>query len=287
MTAVDIVLHVEGNYKSASNLISEIYKQAKVTISSFIVALTSKHNAEEERFKEFCKKNNIFLFEIEDWYFSSSLTIQRAIRHYAKGDIVVVLNQKIRLLRSDSLYNLVKDIESKKCAFTYGRQVIKHNNLEKYLLNELFPTSPILISKDDFKIIKQEVFMALTMFYALDRNVFLKLDGYQNYEHLLEANTFYMKKLVDNGYILRYCSEALAENPFRLHHRQVYDCYYYLGKFLLEKDNMFLYEDYRKRKMGRVLASRLARHLKFIGVIRVFLYNFTKQRARHKVNKLR
>lgn len=287
MISVDIVLHVEGNYKSASSLIIEIYKQAKVTISSFVVALTSKHTSEEDNFKEFCKKNNTFLFEIEDWYFSSSLTIQRAIRHYAKGNIVVILNQRIRLLRSDSIYNLVKDIDSKKCAFTYGRQVIKHNNLEKYLLNELFPTSPILVSKDDFKVIKQEVFPALTMFYALDREVFLKLDGYQNYEHLLEGNTFYMKKLVDNGYILRYCSEALAENPFRLHHRQVYDCYYYLGKFLREKDNMFLYEDYRKRKMGRVLAKRLVRHLKFIGLTRILIYNFTKQRARLKVKHLK
>lgn len=286
MIDIDVIIHVEEGYKKAKDLITSIYKEQKVVVKKIVVALTSKNNDEENRFKDFCKEKDVFLFEIESWYFSSSLTIQRAIRHYCNSDIVVVLNQNIKLIRTDSLYNLVKDIASKKCAYTFGRQIVKKNGLEKLLFNELFRASPLVINSDNYDELKKETYSALIAYFALDRNLFLKLNGYQDYEHLLEANAYYMRKLIDDGYALRYSSESLVENPYRLTKTHVHDCYFYLAKFMAKNESMASYKDNNNPRLRGILAKKLLKHGNFIGLIRMGYYKIVKKRAEIKVRKI-
>ena len=88
-------------------------------------------------------------------------------------------------------------------------------------------------------------------FSALNRKVFIKINGYQGYNVMMSEDMLYAKFVLDAGYKKAYVSEAQVEHSHKYTLKQLYNRYYETGKFHKEV-KMFL--SYKAEDSGLKLA---------------------------------
>lgn len=265
---IDIVIPVYHSYDKFKNLIKELRRQKNVIVENIVVTFTVEEKDSLDDVVKYCKNENIIYSFVKLEDFSHSFVREQAIKKYAKNNIVVLLTQDIKLLDDSSLYNLVKDINGE-IVYTFGRQICRKKCIEKYIREYNYPSTSYIVDKSDVKSKQIKSFFASDVFAGINRNVFIKLGGYQGLKLPTNEDMFYMHSLLMNGYKAKYCADASVEHYHSLPAKKLYKRYYNAGKFF---KIVKVFDKYDKSSSGKKLAfyilKEAIKHFDIITIIR-------------------
>lgn len=230
MINIDVICPVYKSFENVKSLIESLKLQKEVSIKKVACSLTiSDDENEDKRIEEFFKENSVTYFKVNKDEFSHSLTREKIIREYCKEDIVVLLTQDVVFADDYSLFNLVKSISEKETAYNYGRQLVKKNCIEKYIKKRNYPKeSSVSMKKENMTVMD---YFASDSFSALDRNVFLKINGYQGKNVMFNEDQLLAYYLINNGYKKGYIADAKVCHYHKYKLKDLKERYYQSGKF--------------------------------------------------------
>jgi len=248
---VDIVCPIYKGYKYLEDLYNSFYRQEKVNIKNIIFVVTNTNDDETKLIIDFIKERKIKYFIVTKDKFSHSLTREKAIREFCESRIVVMISQDIKLTNNMVFYNLVSEIDSSKAQYTYARQICTNKSIEKYIRTKNYPSESFYVTKNDIDKMQLMAFFASDACSAYDRDVFLKLNGYNGYDVMMNEDQLYSKFILDNGYVKKYCSDAIVEHSHKYTLKQLYKRYYDAGVFY---GKVKLFDNYKSTNSGFKLA---------------------------------
>ena len=278
---IDIICPLYNAEKDIKGLHESLLKQKNIKINEIRYVLTeSKDETEKE-----LKKLNINYKKIKKKEFSHSLTREKEAFD-SKADIIVFITQDIKIVRDDWLYNLTKDIVDEKVEACYSRQLCDNNTIEKYTRECNYPAESKIVSKDDIKTLGLKAFFFSDASSAIKRDIFVKLNGYDNKNLVISEDMYIAYKLITNGYKIKYCadSEVIHSHIFTL--KQYYDRYKDTGKFF--KENSYL-NNYKVNQAGGNMAKYVLKRAlqdKNWSVILKYIPNMTARFIGMKIGKM-
>lgn len=249
---IDIICPLYQAEEYIEEFDKSLKKQKKVKLNKIRYILTESSDKTEE----FLKKNKCEYKKISKNEFSHSLVREQAAFE-SDADIVVFVTQDVVIERDDWLYNLTKDINNEVVA-TYSRQLPKFNNIEKYTREKNYPSESSIVSKNDIEKLGLRAFFFSDASSAIKRDVFVKLNGYDNKNLPISEDMYIAYKIIMAGYKIKYCadSEVIHSHKFTL--KQIYDRYKLTGKFF--KENNYL-DQYGTTSSGANLAKYVIKRI--------------------------
>lgn len=249
--AIDVVCPIYKGYSFLNQLYESLNRQNNVIINRIVLPITDSQDDEMIKIKEFVTEKKIISFVMQKNEFSHSLTREKAIRDYCISPIVVMISQDIKFTNYDVLYNLVKDIYAGNSAYNYARQICKNRTIEKYIREKNYPKYSYYVTSDDINKLQTMAFFASDACSAYDRNIFIKIGGYNGYDVMMSEDMLYSKFILDAGYKKKYCADAIVEHSHKYTLKQLYKRYYDTGIFY-SKVKMF--DNYKTTNTGLHLA---------------------------------
>ena len=251
MKKINVVCPTYKNEAQILGLFEMFNKQKDVEITKFVFPYTLSGDEElDKRILKHFDEKGIVHFEVKPEEFSHSLTRERAIRDYCNEDIVVLCSQDIILKDEHSVANLVNALNDE-VVYVFGRQICTNKSIEKYIRRRNYPAVSNVMSKEDVESKQLMTFFASDAYSALDRNVFLKLDGYKGYNVMMAEDMLYAKFVIDAGYKKAYVAEAEVEHSHKYTLKQLYKRYYDTGVF---HEEIGLFKQYKTIDTGFKLA---------------------------------
>ncbi|MCI8482541.1 MAG: glycosyltransferase family 2 protein [Clostridia bacterium] len=244
---IDIICPLYNAEKYIRGLDANIKKQKNVSISKVRYILTKSN----DKTKKILDELKATYKEIELQEFSHSLTReQEAFK--SKADILVFITQDVVIEKDNWLYNLTKDIENGTVEACYSRQVCRDNSIEKYTRESNYPSLSKIVSKDDVSKIGLKTFFFSDASSAIRKDIFIKLNGYDQKKLPISEDMYIAYKLIMNDYKIKYCadSEVIHSHKFTL--KQYYKRYKDTGKFFKEND---YFNNYKVNQAGGSLAK--------------------------------
>lgn len=239
---ISIICPLYNAEKYIENLNKSILRQKHVDIASVKYILTDGNDNTEI----ILKKNNLIYEKIEKNEFSHSLTREKAAFE-AKGQIIVLISQDIIIEDNNWLYNLTKDVSNGKCDASFSRQISKDNGIEKYIRERNYPEESRIVDKSCIEKLGLMTFFYSDVSSAILKDVFIKLNGYDGKDFIINEDMYLAYKLIINGYRIKYCSDSCVVHSHNLTLSQLYNRYYKTGIFF--KENSFL-RQYKVNESG-------------------------------------
>ncbi len=251
MKTVDVVCPIYQNLDQLERLYDALQKQVDVKIANYVFPLTLSNDEKVDGdIKRFFEEHNIVSFDVAKEDFSHSLTREKAIKEYCKSDIVVLCSQDVIFFEEHALSNIAHVINDE-VVYAYGRQICTNKTIEKYIRQKNYPNESNVVSSEDIEKMQLMAFFASDAFSALNRNVFIKINGYQGYNVMMSEDMLYSKFVLDAGYKKAYVAEAQVEHSHKYTLKQLYNRYYETGKFHKEVN---LFNQYKAEDSGFKLA---------------------------------
>lgn len=244
---IDIICPLYNAEKYIINLNDNILKQKKVNINKIKYILTKSSDNTENLLKE----NNIEYELIKPKEFSHSLTREKTALK-SESDILVFITQDIEIINENWLYELVKPIINNEAEATFSRQISKYNNIEKYTREKNYPKESYIASKKDIKTLGLRTFFFSDASSAIKKDIFVKLNGYDNKNFPTNEDMYIAYKLIMNNYKIKYCSKSVIFHSHNLTFKELYKRYYDTGVFF--KQNNYL-NNYSVNSSGLDLAK--------------------------------
>lgn len=279
---IDIICPLYNAEKYIENLDKSIKKQKNVNVNKIRYVLTESKDNTEELLKKIGASYKLIKAE----EFSHSLSREKEAFE-SDADILVFITQDIIIEKNDWLYNLTKDITNNEIVATYSRQLCINNSIEKYTRENNYPSKSKIASKDDIEVLGLKTFFFSDASSAINRDVFVKLNGYDNKNLPISEDMYIAYKIIMNGYKIKYCadSEVIHSHKFTL--KQIYDRYKLTGEFF--KQNSYL-DKYGTNKSGGGLAVYILKRAiqdKNLKAILNFIPNMSARFIGMKVGKLK
>lgn len=166
-------------------------------------------SASDDKTETICSSDpNVKYIRIKREEYDHGGTRDMAVRR-AAGDIVVFLTQDALPADDDFLLNLTSPIIKGEAAISTGRQLPRQGatHMEALVREFNYPAQSFIRSKDDISRLGIKTFFCSDVCCAYDREVFLKLGGF---EHPLQTNEdmFFAAKAINNGYKIAYAADA-------------------------------------------------------------------------------
>lgn len=229
---IDIICPLYQAEEYIENFDKSLKMQKNVTLNKIRYILTDS----SDRTEEILNKNNCEYKKIKKSEFSHSL-VRETAAFESDADIIVFVTQDVIIERDDWLYNLTKDINDNVVA-TYSRQLPKFNNIEKYTREKNYPAESSIVSKDDIDKLGLRTFFFSDASSAIKRDVFVKLNGYDNKNLPISEDMYIAYKIIMNGYKIKYCADSEVIHSHKFSLKEIYDRYKLTGKFF--KENSYL-----------------------------------------------
>lgn len=244
---IDIICPLYNAEEYILSLHQSLLRQKDVKINKINYILTRSSDNTEIILKE----NKIPYTLIEANEFSHSLTREK-VALKSKADILVFITQDIIINRNDYLINLVKPIIDGNVEATFSRQIAKDKNIEKYTREKNYPKESYVVSKNDLDRLGIRTFFFSDASSAIKKDIFVKLNGYDNKDLPTNEDMYFAYKLIMNGYKIRYCSESVVIHSHHLSFKQLYKRYFDTGLFFKYNDYL---NQYHTKKSGLDLAK--------------------------------
>lgn len=248
MTKIDIICPLYNASKYINNLHKSFLMQENVDINNIRYVITKGSDDTEKIVKEL---DNCVYKVIEPKEFSHSFTREQEVFE-SDADIVVFVTQDVIIKRKDWLTNLIKPIAEKECVASYSRQICTNNSIEKYTRESNYPDKSQIVSKDDISKLGLKTFFFSDASSAIDRNIFVKLNGYDQKKFMMSEDMYIAYKIITNGYKIKYCADSVVEHSHIFTLKQYYERYKATGKFF--KENNYL-KNYKVNAAGGNLAK--------------------------------
>lgn len=244
---VDIICPLYNAEQYLENLHKSLLKQKNVKINKILYILTESSDNTEK----ILKKNELNFTKIKKHDFSHSLVRENAAKK-SKADIICFISQDIMIENDNWLENLVKPIINEEAAACYSRQLTKFNNIEKYTRENNYPDKSIIKSKKDIKKLGLKTFFFSDASSAIKRDVFKKLNYYDNKNLPINEDMYIAHKLITNNYKIKYCADSIVYHSHNFSLKELYDRYKLTGNFF--KENSYL-DNYGTNQSGGGLAK--------------------------------
>lgn len=243
---VDIICPLYNAENDIENLHKSLLIQKNVKINEIKYILTESNDNTEKKLKEL----KIDFQKIKKEEFSHSLTREKAAFD-SKADIVVFITQDVKIKRDDWLYYLTKDIIDGTVDACYSRQLCDNNTIEKYTRECNYPEVSRIVSKEDIEKLGLKTFFFSDASSAIKRETFVKLNGYDHKNLVINEDMYIAYKLITNGYKIKYCAESEVVHSHQFTLKQYYNRYKDTGKFF--KENSYL-NNYKVNQAGGNMA---------------------------------
>lgn len=264
---VDIIcpLYNAQNYIELLN--KSLINQKNVKINKIIYILT-KSNDDSEKI---LKKLNLNYELIEKKDFSHSLVREKAAMN-SLADIICFISQDIVIEDENWLEKLINPIISGEADATYSRQLTKYDNIEKYIREFNYLDKSFIKTKNSINELGLKTFFFSDVSSAIKRDIFVKLNGYDNKDLPINEDMYIAYKLIMNNYRIKYCAESIVYHSHKFSLKKLYNRYKLTGIFL--KENKYL-DSYGTTSSGGSLAKYiLKRILQERRLILLFRYPF-------------
>lgn len=251
--SIDIICPLYNAEKFIYSLNSSIINQKEVNLNEIKYILTESNDGSEKilndlklNYKKIAKKD-----------FSHSLVREKAARE-SNADIIVFITQDIVIESDKWLHNLVKPIIDKEAEASYSRQLTKYNNLEKYTRECNYPDISCIKSKEDIKLLGLNTFFYSDASSAIKRDIFVKLNGYDNKKLPINEDMYIAYKLIMNNYRIKYCADSVIYHSHDFTLKEIYDRYKLTGKFF--KQNKYL-DQFGTNNSGKKMAKYILKRM--------------------------
>ena len=251
--SIDIICPLYNAEKFIYSLNSSIINQKEVNLNEIKYILTESNDGSEKILKDL--KLNYKKITKKD--FSHSLVREKAARE-SNADIIVFITQDIVIESDKWLHNLVKPIIDKEAEASYSRQLTKYNNLEKYTRECNYPDISCIKSKEDIKLLGLNTFFYSDASSAIKRDIFVKLNGYDNKKLPINEDMYIAYKLIMNNYRIKYCSDSVIYHSHDFTLKEIYDRYKLTGKFF--KQNKYL-DQFGTNNSGKKMAKYILKRI--------------------------
>lgn len=248
---IDIICPLYNAERYIMELHENILKQKNVNINKINYILTKSNDNTEKILKEL--KCDYELIEKKE--FSHSLTREKTANR-SKADILVFITQDIIIKSEYWLANLTRGIISGECEASYSRQICGNNSIEKYTRERNYPDESFIVSMNDVEKKGLTTFFFSDASSAIRKDVFEKLNGYDEKDFPTNEDMYFAYKLITNGYRIKYCSDSVVEHSHNFTLKQLYKRYYDTGVFF--KQNKYL-NKYKVNKAGGGMAIYVLR----------------------------
>lgn len=265
--SIDIICPLYNAEDYIEDLNKSLLMQENVNINSIKYILTES----KDKTLELLAKNKLNYKVIKKEYFSHSLTREEAALE-SDADIIVFISQDIVIEDSNWLYNLVYPIINFEVDACYSRQLTKFNNIEKYIREYNYPSTSIIKTKNDIENLGLKTFFFSDASSAIKREVFTKLNGYDNKNLPINEDMYLAYKLIMGGYRIKYCADSIVYHSHKFTLKELYNRYKLTGKFM--KENAYL-DTFGTTSSGSSLAKYvLKRIIKDKNIKCLFRYPF-------------
>lgn len=250
MIDIDIICPVYKNPFEVNRLCKSIQTQVNVNLVNVVFAHTLSDEEKDEDIRKIIKKYGYKSFELTKYEYSHSLTRDKCIREYCTSKVIILLSEDVYFKNEYALYNLAKEINDE-IVYAYGKQVCNNRSIEKYVREYNYGDTNIIVSKEDYSRLQLMAFFASDAFSAINRDVFLKVGGYNGYSVLTNEDQLYAKIILDAGYKKMYVANAICYHAHRFTLKQLYRRYYRTGKFYKDIE---MFNCYKKNNAGKKLS---------------------------------
>lgn len=241
---------------NAEDYIEDLYlnikKQKDVCIKEIKFILTESSDNTEGKLKDLkCNYKKISKQE-----FSHSLVREKAAFE-AKGEIIVFITQDIKIVDEYWLYYLTKDIIDGKCEAAFSRQIgYEEHKVERYTREINYPNEKRIVSKEDIDRLGLMTFFFSDASSAISKNIFIKLNGYDNKNLPTNEDMYFAYKLIMNGYRIEYAADSKIIHSHDLSFKETLKRYGDIGKFFDE--NQYL-KEYSAGERGFTVLKYIAK----------------------------
>jgi len=244
---VDIICPLYNAYNYIDYLHKSLLNQKNVNINKIHYILTESTDKTEEYLIE----NAIDYELIKKSNFSHSKVREKAAFN-SKADIICFITQDIIITSDTWLKNLIEPIISNKASASYSRQISKSNNIEKYTREYNYPENSLIKSKDKLNELGLKAFFSSDASQAIKKDVFVKLNGYDQKDLPISEDMYFSYKMIMNNYKIMYCAKSVIYHSHDFSLKELYNRYKLTGKFF--KENKYL-DKYQTTKNGGNLAK--------------------------------
>lgn len=278
---IDVICPLYKAEKYVENLHKSLLMQKNIELKNIRYIVTKSNDNTVKILKDM----QAMYREIEQKDFSHSLTREEELRR-SDADIVVFITQDIIIKNDLWLYNLVIPIINGECDASYSRQIAKDNSIEKYTRELNYPKESKIFTKKDVKELGIKAFFSSDASSAIRRDVFLKLNGYDNKKIPTSEDMYITYKLIMNGYKVKYCADSIIYHSHDYGVKENYKKYYDIGMFF--KQNSYLNQYNVNKSGGNMAIYVLKRALqeKNIKVLMKFLPNMASRFIGMKMGKI-
>lgn len=238
---IEVICLLYNAEKYIESMHESLLRQKNVDLTIKYILTESKDKTEE-----LCNELKVEYKKIKREEFSHSLTREKAIVE-SKADIVVLLTQDVKIQDDLFVYKLTKDIVLGNCEATYARQISNSNSIEKYIRESNYPNESIIKDKNVIKNLGLNTFFFSDAAAAIKRDVFIKLNGYDNKDLIISEDMYFAYKLIINGKRIKYVAEAVVEHSHEFNNFEFFKRYFDTGVFFSE--NAYL-DEYSSNKSG-------------------------------------
>ncbi len=225
-TMISLIIPTCNAEKDLPALLKTLHRQSRVPDE--IIVIDSSSN---DRTEEICKEDKaISFYQIDRKDFDHGRTRDEALRK-TKGDIVVFMTQDAIPANENMVEKLIKPlVEHDDIAVSTGRQLPKSNAtiMEQYVRIYNYPSESHIRSKDDLPRMGIKTFFCSDVCAAYNRNIYLKLGGF-DYPIKTNEDMFFAAKAINNGYRIAYVADALVYHSHNLTLREQYKRNYIQG----------------------------------------------------------
>lgn len=225
--SVDIICPLYNGRKYIENLYHSFMMQEGVHINLIRFVVTDTGDSIEKVLAELPR---VVYRVIKPSEFSHSLTREQEALA-SDADIIVFATQDIIIKRTDWLQKLIKPIVSGEAAASYSRQICTNNSIEKYTREKNYPAKSQLKKRDDIDTLGFYTFFFSDASSAVKRDIFVKLNGYDQKRLPTNEDEYFAYKLIMNGYSIKYCADSEVIHSHKYSFRQLFKRYYETGKF--------------------------------------------------------
>lgn len=268
MIEVDVFVPLYNAEAYLDGLVESIFKQKNIQINKVLFGITLSKDNTLQKVKKY---NDISYFVVQQNEFSHSLTREKGILS-CTSKFVIMLTQDVIIEDDYAFYNLVKSLQDDcNIAFVFGRQISKYKNIERYIREKNYPSESYIVNKTDIQHMQLRAFFSSDAFAAYNRDIFLKIDGYDHKDLPLSEDMYYSRKCLLAGYEVKYCAEAVVFHSHKFKLKELYDRYYLTGKFFKANPE---FKNYKSTETGLNLAffvlRKILRNLDILSLLRFF-----------------
>ncbi len=249
-SSITVVCPLYNGRKYVEYLNTEINKQININIIDVLYIITKTNDGTEEYLESIGAKYK----SIDKDDFSYSLTRELILKEWVTTEKVIMISQDIKFVNNEVFSHLVKAIDTEGVAYAFSRQIADNNSIEKYIRKNNYPMESYCISSNDIQRLGLKAFFASDVCCIINRDVFIKLNGYDQQNIPMNQEMYYSKKLLENGYKIMYCADSKIIHYHNYTLKELDKRYFLVGQFFAQYPE---FKKYKAESTGLKLAFKV------------------------------